>query len=103
MTPTTHRNVQDGGPGLSMNRLMEGKTWRRVALYAILLVVYFASTVPVGLFIYSFKTKVGLDIFRDGGFHAYMMCLSKSFPMSTHQRSTPRVSAWTQQRCHSSS
>ena len=85
MTRTTHRNVHDGGSRLrrSMKRPMEWKTWRRVALYAILLVVYFASTVPVGLFIYSMKTKVGLDIFRDGGFHAYMICLSRSFPLST--------------------
>ena len=34
---------------------------------------------PVGLFIY--KTEVGLDIFSDGGFHAYMGCLSGSFPL----------------------
>jgi hypothetical protein len=61
---------------------MTWKTWRRIAWYAILLVVYLASTVPVGLFIYSLKTKVGLDIFRDGGFHAYMGCLSRSFPLS---------------------
>jgi hypothetical protein len=61
------------------------KMWRRIGWYAILLVVYLASTVPVGLFIYSVKTEVGLDIFRDGGFHAYMGCLSRSFPL--HSRS----------------
>jgi hypothetical protein len=38
--------------------------------------------VPVGLFIYSMKTKIGLDLFRDGGFHAYMRCLSASFPLN---------------------
>jgi hypothetical protein len=60
---------------------MDWKMWRRIGLYAILLVVYLASAVPVGLFIYSIKTEVGLDLFRDGGFHAYMGCLSKSFPL----------------------
>jgi hypothetical protein len=60
---------------------MEWKMWRRIGLYAILLVVYLASAVPVGLFIYSIKTEVGLDIFSDGGFHAYMGCLTRSFPL----------------------
>lgn len=88
MTRAAHPNVHDRESLLrrSLKRLMEWKTWRRIALYAILLVVYLASTVPVGLFIYSMKTEVGLDIFRDGGFHAYMTCLSRSFPLS---RPTP--------------
>ena len=78
------RTTDDREPRLSrsLKRLMEWKTWGRMGLYAILLVVYLASTVPVGLFIYSMKTEVGLDIFRNGGFHAYMMCLSRSFPLS---------------------
>jgi hypothetical protein len=46
-----------------------------------------ASTVPVGLFIYSIKNAVGVDIFREGGFHTYMKCLTKSFPLSN--RTTP--------------
>jgi hypothetical protein len=39
-----------------------------------------ASTVPVGLFLYSLKTGAGIDIFNPGGFHRYMECLGKSFP-----------------------
>jgi len=66
---------------------MGWRTWRRIGLWAILLVVYLVSTVPVGLFIYSMKTEVGLDIFRDGGFHAYMRCLSTSFPLNMHSLS----------------
>jgi hypothetical protein len=56
--------------------------WRRIGLYAILFVAYLASTVPVGLFIYSMKNNVGLQIFGDKGFHAYMRCLGSSFPLS---------------------
>ena len=56
--------------------------WRRIGLYAILFVAYLASTVPVGLFIYSLKNNAGLQIFGDRGFHAYMRCLSSSFPLS---------------------
>ena len=60
---------------------MERRVVRRLALYSLLFLLYLMSTVPVGLFLYSFKTEVGFDIFRDGGFHAYMQCLSTSFPI----------------------
>ena len=56
--------------------------WRRIGLYAILFVAYLASTVPVGLLIYSMKNNAGLQIFGDRGFHEYMRCLSSSFPLS---------------------
>ena len=61
---------------------MQSKIWLRIALYVILFAVYLVSTVPVGLSMYSLKTEVGLDIFKEGGFHAYMACLSRSFPLS---------------------
>jgi len=62
--------------------LMDWKSLRRVGLYALLFVLYLVSTVPVGLFLYSMKTAVGIDIFTEGGFHTYMRCLSTSFPLS---------------------
>ena len=61
---------------------MQARVWLRIGMYVVLFAVYLASTVPVGLFIYSVKTRAGLDVFRDGGFHAYMACLSRSFPLS---------------------
>ena len=54
---------------------------RRIGVYALVVAVYLASTVPVGLFLYSLKSYVGLDIFKTGGFHAYVQCLSTSFPL----------------------
>jgi hypothetical protein len=60
---------------------MERKSGRRIGLYAILFVLYLISTMPVGLFLYSVKTWAGIDIFTHGGFHAYMRCLSTSFPL----------------------
>jgi hypothetical protein len=60
---------------------MQWKTARRIALYGLAFALYLASTVPVGLFLYSIKTEVGVDIFTNGGFHAYMRCLSTSFPI----------------------
>lgn len=53
----------------------------RIGLWGLLLALYLASTVPVGLFLYSLKSNVGLDVFKKGGFHAYMQCLSASFPL----------------------
>lgn len=61
---------------------MTRKSALRIVLYPAVLILYFASTVPVGLFIYSMKSAVGVDIFKTGGFHAYMRCLRTSFPLS---------------------
>lgn len=60
---------------------MKWKPAAKIALYALIFVLYLASTVPVGLFIYSLKSAEGLNIFKKGGFHTYMRCLSTSFPL----------------------
>ena len=52
---------------------------RRFALYALLAILYLASTVPVGLFIYSLKTRADINVFEHGGFDTYMQCLRTSF------------------------
>ena len=59
-------------------------TWRlarRIGLVGMLLILYLASTVPIGLFLYSLKNRAGIDIFSSGGFHTYAQCLRKSFPL----------------------
>jgi hypothetical protein len=58
------------------------KALRRAGLYAFFVALYLVSTVPVGLFLYSLKTEVGLDIFKHGGYHAYVQCLRQSFPLT---------------------
>jgi hypothetical protein len=60
--------------------MMAWRVVRRAGLFALLFALYLASTVPVGLFLYSLKTDSGINIFAEGGFHAYMRCLGKSFP-----------------------
>jgi hypothetical protein len=52
---------------------------KRIGLCALLGILYLISTVPVGLFLYSLKTDAGFDIFRPGGYHAYVQCLDVSF------------------------
>ena len=61
---------------------MSWKLPRRVGFFALLFAVYLVSTVPVGLFLYSMKSAIGFDLFKHGGLHAYMQCLSTSFPLS---------------------
>lgn len=69
-----------GVAGIDGNWEMGRKVLRRAALFTVLVVLYLASTVPMGLFLYSLKTDGGVNIFEDGGFHMYMRCLGKSFP-----------------------
>jgi hypothetical protein len=58
------------------------KALRRVGLYALLAVLYLVSTVPVGLFLYSLKTKADINLFEHGGFDTYMQCLRTSFELT---------------------
>ena len=54
------------------------KILRRIVLAVVFVVVYLASTVPVGLFLYSLKSDIlGINIFTKTGFHAYMQCLQE--------------------------
>ena len=51
----------------------------RIALYALVFVLYLASTVPVGLLLYSVKNGLGLQIFKEGGLHDFVRCVKTSF------------------------
>jgi hypothetical protein len=68
---------------MSMPDPKKSSPMRRAPLYALALVAYLASTIPVGLFLYSLKSAAGVDLFSHGGFHAYMQCLGNSFPLRT--------------------
>ena len=59
------------GEELILNRSVP----RRIGQSTLLVALYLVSTVPVGLFLYSLKTQLGLDLFKTGGFHAYMQCV----------------------------
>lgn len=50
-------------------------TAKKALLFIILLVLYLVTSVPVGLFLYSVKSEMGLNVFSDTGFHSYMHCL----------------------------
>ena len=38
-------------------------------------ILYLVSTVPVGLFLYTLKMDMGIDVFRRTGFHGFVACL----------------------------
>jgi hypothetical protein len=46
-------------------------------LIVFLLCLYLATSVPVGLFLYSVKSDIGINVFSKTGFHSYMSCLRK--------------------------
>ena len=52
---------------------------RRLALYALVFLLYLASTVPVGLLLYSVKNGLGFQLFREGGLHDFVRCVKTSF------------------------
>ena len=52
---------------------------RRIALYALVFVLYLASTVPVGLRLYSVKNGLGFQLFSEGGLHDFIRCVKTSF------------------------
>lgn len=53
-------------------RFLSAKT---VLLSLVLFVLYLASTIPVGLFLYSIKSEAGINLFSRTGFHSYLHCL----------------------------
>ncbi len=42
------------------------------------LAVYVFSVIPVGLFLYTAKSNLGIDVFRHGGYHTFKWCLIQS-------------------------
>ena len=49
--------------------------FKKIILFFVIFLVYLISTVPVGLFLYSLKSDIGINVFSKTGFHAYVQCL----------------------------
>ena len=49
----------------------------RIAFFAVVFIVYVISTVPVGLALYTIKSKMGFNILQAGGFHAFTACIDR--------------------------
>ena len=58
---------------------MEKNSTQRIALFALVFALYLASTVPVGLLLYSIKNGLGYQLFQEGGLHDLMRCMKVSF------------------------
>ncbi len=53
------------------------KLFKKILIIFTLTTIYLASTVPVGLFLYSLKSAHGINVFSKTGFHSYMHCLKE--------------------------
>ncbi|MET0529304.1 MAG: hypothetical protein ABW003_13375 [Microvirga sp.] len=49
----------------------------RIAFFAVVFVLYVVSTVPIGLALYTIKSRMGFNIFQSGGFHAFTACIDR--------------------------
>lgn len=57
--------------------------------------LYLASTVPIGLFLYSLKTNSDIDLFKSTGFHGYLTCLQSEGKKVLHEEKTSAKQAET--------
>lgn len=53
----------------------------RPFIYILLFIVYLASTVPVGLLLYSAKGWLGWDVSPTGGLHSLTACLAREWQL----------------------
>jgi hypothetical protein len=52
--------------------------WRKRMFYIVAFLLFYILTVmPVGLFLYTFKSEKNIDMFEKTGFHAYLACLDR--------------------------
>lgn len=51
------------------------KITRRIFLFLLIGILYAVTSVPVGLFIYSLKSDLGINVFSKTGYHSYVQCL----------------------------
>jgi hypothetical protein len=50
---------------------------RKTLLGFFFVVIYLVTSVPVGLFLYSLKSRADINIFSKTGFHSYIYCLEE--------------------------
>ena len=53
------------------------KFFKYTLITFLVLTLYVATAIPVGLFLYSFKMDLGINIFSHTGFHSYVSCLKQ--------------------------
>lgn len=53
----------------------------KIPTWIVLAVVYLATSVPVGLSLYSLKSWLGYDVSLRGGFHSFQRCLNRELDL----------------------
>lgn len=51
------------------------KILKYITIFLLIITFYAITAIPVGLFLYSWKMDLGINIFSSTGFHSYISCL----------------------------
>lgn len=65
------------------------RSFRNIFLFFALLVLYVVTAVPFGLFVYSLKTDLGINLFQKTGFHSFVQCLREEAYKTQIQEKNP--------------
>ena len=49
--------------------------FKKVLIVLFCVVLYIVTAVPIGMFLFTMKMDMGVDIFKRTGFHGYVACL----------------------------
>lgn len=58
---------------------------KRILLILLLIILWFATAIPLGLLAYSMKNSFGWDTFRYTGYHAFNACLKQEYERQKNQ------------------
>lgn len=68
------------------------RSFRNIFICFSVLVLYVVTAVPVGLFVYSIKSDLGINLFQKTGFHSFLQCLrEESYKAQIQEKNDTRV------------
>lgn len=48
---------------------------KKIGIVFAFIVLYLVTSVPLGMFLYTLKSELGLNVFKKTGYHGYVNCL----------------------------
>jgi len=48
---------------------------KKIGIVFTFIVIYLITSVPLGMFLYTLKSELGLNVFKKTGYHGYVNCL----------------------------
>ncbi len=66
------------------------RRWGRKLLVVLLvLVIYVVTAVPLGMLVYSVKSELGWNVFRNTGYHGLLACLQQEAAKIEWEKASP--------------